>query len=1829
MPFVQRVVEPKFLSRRSLHADDGQPLVSDYELEAVTNNTLSSALRQLACLVLIANDIFEDLRKQLEDVSERSKRLRNRIESVEGKVTAFDPKKVTVPESDITTFSLRTEHFSSCEDVAATKNLFAVGTRPECVQRLYETAAKTPVHMMRQLDRYRRDGRRSSRYFLCTPILGGERRSVAKIKHKPGIDIETRMPAAVNHLRRWTSEEAFGDITVTPDCTSRIASSIDAGATEIGLEDDNVDSGTDHRLPSPEEQVQTVALRFPPELVAVDISGRPFDRMTSFRRSLIHVQIDADGTVRRRSGRSRKPRGRRRNTIAGTDQRELEQAITGENPGGSAGVPDISADAISVVRSASSDLLRSKDDSPSDSKKSHFSTLKQWGKVKLKLIRSVSGDTNKASPEETNIYETVTAKGKKGDSKPEKKQSSAVRNIAVSASSGTMNMAVKLREGSVRRRAFTNGKEDPLHSSSGNWSASSESGRASVGSENTATTHQPKSTTTLSSAATSSNSLNHHQAPSSSVSSRRKFLNTSASSSISEGTLTPDIVSDLVSPFPDDGETSSIYSCDTEGYYTSFHMDSGLKTLKEEESLSSQTPLNSTVALSTSPGRGNATLTAENEYELFGKGSTSTTTSSAGTVCTTLLVGNDNSMSATPAPAVPERKSSLEGKQEKNDQMVVAVIHKQQSEVPSESPDSGHNTSSSPVDSTNSPPGTLTGRSSEYEFSESDLEGVDRIERIRVKTTINSSRIPSMCVITPPQSDDETCQFVPSYSRKHSPHIQPSLGSNGDVRSCSLSGKRDNRHHINLELASPQESRSSFYNSLPRKFEKQLSTDSDHSSETEPSRIRSRSACRAPTPIGYREERSASLKTRTHGLSPSPTRKAIALSDVKSKVHQQKTAPMLRSSLQPFNNMIDKVKCVLSSAGSTRKGSKLSAGEQSDISPTEPDISPPVDAGDYVTIADVRNNTRAEIYYQGQPGNLYSNTGQMRSPPCLSEKMEYVSLNELPGPTRASSPSGNVLIAPSDSLERKKRQGARVTLDSEGKVVYSSDSLRRNKGAHTTFEPGPYIKDPRITTPVASPIPAHRVPKSNIRPVAVSNQQGRISPCPVVGTADVLSSPISQRGRPLSPRQQISPARGQSSLGYDSPHQRPPRYVSPPAVQRPPWSSVHCHGTSMRSAGSQDSQVFWTLPARRPQYQETDNNISMNKQELDYQHRKRFNTIATAGSGTKINQNQSYVHCDDRPQSTAISCYGGPSLSVGAYQSSQHKSSLPVNRNVIHQNRGPFQGAVYSQLRPKYPTPVSIPNIPNNERACVQSSSGRTYNSNYYPSAPLWQDSQNGFCSSTPTKDRTASLLQNDSTLMSFGTTFSPIEKYSRKEEVARHSSITDGNRSNSRVLKMSRESKTDVPKLVSVPKTSMTSEEIFVAIHKSKKRLNIKTDSSSYGRSHSPSCSSLTSLSPGSSESSIHGIGGSNTPIKVGPETGSFNDDNSAGSRHSWSPNSGEYFDFYSRFERRTPSPVTSPSSRQSWACDRLGPRQHTSRNDFKRLLLQQGAVGSGNSGGRISAVEQLKLTRQQKQGTLPSGGTVSNSYTPRSPAEKRTGTSKLLQSPRSNTIWRFASPRTDVLSSTILEDCAEEEDASNSPQHSQPTPQLPPATSDSAGHSSVQRPLNLSFDKTGRHSPNKDINQDTKPLTSQQTQRESSPRAAMKSLVKNSNTKNLLTSETNTAPKNTFLPKVSNLKNGSLLSPELLSPSNVKENVNTNLQPSGVVSTNLGGTAAKSATSLNNHQPIGHLILQSPSHRINMLLARQRVHQYSSHGTTARSILGALTASKSPPKATLETAL
>lgn len=97
------------------------------------------------------------------------------------------------------------------------------------------------------------------------------------------------------------------------------------------------------------------------------------------------------------------------------------------------------------------------------------------------------------------------------------------------------------------------------------------------------------------------------------------------------------------------------------------------------------------------------------------------------------------------------------------------------------------------------------------------------------------------------------------------------------------------------------------------------------------------------------------------------------------------------------------------------------------------------------------------------------------------------------------------------------------------------------------------------------------------------------------------------------------------------------------------------------------------------------------------------------------------------------------------------------------------------------------------------------------------------------------------------------------------------------------------------------------------------------------------------------------------------------------------------------------------------------TSRMDFKRLLLQQSIKANPI---RLSAAEQLKLSRQQQQQqSSPS-------------AHHQSPLTKIL-SPRS--AWRFQTPRTDVLSSTIIEDTAAEEKAMKpSPENTSPISRL-----------------------------------------------------------------------------------------------------------------------------------------------------------------------------------------------
>ncbi|KAF7281697.1 hypothetical protein GWI33_004417 [Rhynchophorus ferrugineus] len=96
MPFVQRVVEPKLLSRVQLFREDGSARVQDGELEAVTNFTLCSALRQLASLSAAADDIFKELGGQLKLIYGRCEDVKAKLVVLGEKVEKFDPRKVPV-----------------------------------------------------------------------------------------------------------------------------------------------------------------------------------------------------------------------------------------------------------------------------------------------------------------------------------------------------------------------------------------------------------------------------------------------------------------------------------------------------------------------------------------------------------------------------------------------------------------------------------------------------------------------------------------------------------------------------------------------------------------------------------------------------------------------------------------------------------------------------------------------------------------------------------------------------------------------------------------------------------------------------------------------------------------------------------------------------------------------------------------------------------------------------------------------------------------------------------------------------------------------------------------------------------------------------------------------------------------------------------------------------------------------------------------------------------------------------------------------------------------------------------------------------------------------------------------------------------------------------------------------------------------------------------------------------------------------------------------------------------------------------------------------------
>ncbi|KAF2354757.1 hypothetical protein FHG87_014490 [Trinorchestia longiramus] len=492
----------------------------------------------------------------------------------------------------------------------------------------------------------------------------------------------------------------------------------------------------------------------------------------------------------------------------------------------------------------------------------------------------------------------------------------------------------------------------------------------------------------------------------------------SSSSFTSDGTLTPtQDIQDI--PFFDD-DTSSAYSCDTEGYYTSFHIDSGLRSTCSYE----DTKLATSASDSETPGGGGSRSAS-------GSIAGSISNSSAASLGTVIM---RNPEKKTP-PKPPQRVSSLDRKSSSasNRESIITVIHVNGSagssredlvaSSGSETADSGRETSSSATEPT-SPRQTTA---SCVDVAAAELE---RKDSFRSKTAINASGIPSMCVITPPISDDESVRSASGSknSGNSSGGDDPALGSVaakamlfqggsvgagcGSVRQVPRIETSKTPPKSEPQQTPPTGSQASSQNKGPVKtlFH---STSVDYSVNVRPSAIKQSDLTRRLSGDGHVSVTSASNTSLSQKEVTAAQTACVAPPPVAPppRIHKVPPPP------PPREDSID------SSTSRKVEAYKPSVG---DASATAPTASP-----------------RYTLQHQQQQIQLQQQLPPQMQIPNAAGVEEVQPFSAVPPSVKQ-----NLVITPTNSLERKRLKataGAHVTLDSEGKVVYSSDSLPRSQ----------------------------------------------------------------------------------------------------------------------------------------------------------------------------------------------------------------------------------------------------------------------------------------------------------------------------------------------------------------------------------------------------------------------------------------------------------------------------------------------------------------------------------------------------------------------------------------------------------------------------------------------------------------------------------------------------------------------------------------------------------------------------------------------------------------
>ncbi|KAM8788347.1 NHS-like protein 1 isoform 7-T7 [Rhynchonycteris naso] len=197
------------------------------------------------------------------------------------------------------------------------ENVFLPSTRPACVEDLHRQAKLNLKSVLRECDKLRRDGYRSSQYYSQGPTFAAN--SSPPCDEYQDEDEETDQKCSISS----SEEERLISIRRPKTPTS-------GDFPDLNTQTNWAKSLP---LPTPEEKMRQQAQAVQADVVPINITGENFDRQASLRRSLIYT----DTLVRRPK------KVRRRKTITGVPdniQKELASGTGQDDSGGHSDTSD-------------------------------------------------------------------------------------------------------------------------------------------------------------------------------------------------------------------------------------------------------------------------------------------------------------------------------------------------------------------------------------------------------------------------------------------------------------------------------------------------------------------------------------------------------------------------------------------------------------------------------------------------------------------------------------------------------------------------------------------------------------------------------------------------------------------------------------------------------------------------------------------------------------------------------------------------------------------------------------------------------------------------------------------------------------------------------------------------------------------------------------------------------------------------------------------------------------------------------------------------------------------------------------------------------------------------------------------------------------------------------------------------------------------------------------------------------------------------------------------------------------------------------------------------